>query len=128
MYPVLRTTALVAGLVMMACWGAGGEGCASPPEGFDSPNPGARLDAIADAAADQDRTAIKDLITSLDSDDPAVRMIAILTLERLTSETHGYDFAAPEWERGEAVERWAAWYRERHPEADTASVPPVLAP
>jgi hypothetical protein len=93
-----------------------------PPGGFDSPNPGAKLDAITDTAAAEDRSHVKDLIECLDSDDPAVRMVSILTLERLTGQTLGYDFAAPEWEREPAVRSWVEWYREGHAEADTGGV------
>ena len=94
-------------------------GCSMPPGGFDSPNPGAKLDAITDAAATEDRTHVKDLIECLDSDDPAVRMVSILTLERLTGETLGYDFAANESQREPAVRAWAEWYRQGHAGADT---------
>lgn len=93
-----------------------------PPGGFGSPNPGARLDAITDTAATGDRSHIKNLIECLDSDDPAVRMLSILTLERLTGQTMGYKFAAPEWDREPAVEAWAQWYRQGHPGADTGGV------
>ncbi|MCH9057864.1 MAG: hypothetical protein IIB55_04460 [Planctomycetes bacterium] len=87
----------------------GMSGCASPPKGFDSPVPANRMDAAVDAAAEGDRSAIPDLIGLLDSDDSLVRMVAIRSLERLTGQTLGYDHAAPEWRRDEAVERWVAW-------------------
>ncbi|VAX40019.1 hypothetical protein MNBD_PLANCTO03-1271, partial [hydrothermal vent metagenome] len=38
------------------------------------------------------------------------RMVAILALERLTGETLGYDHAAVEAQREDAVARWVEWY------------------
>lgn len=110
MSPVLRTALTHAGLVAVSLGWAGA--CSSPPRGFASPDPGARLDAIVDAAADEDPGAVRPLIVLLESDDPAVRLAAIRTLERITGETFGYDFAAPAWKRREQVDRWEAWYRD----------------
>ncbi len=86
-------------------------GCASPPGGFDSPVPAMRMDAAVAAAAQGDESAIPDLISMLDNDDALVRMVAILSLERLTGEVRGYDYAAPEWQRSAAAEDWAQWAR-----------------
>jgi hypothetical protein len=86
-------------------------GCSYPPPDFDSPDPGARLYAITDAARTDNKASIPALIASLDSDDPAVRMFAIRTLEKFTGQTLGYDHAAPEWERKPAVDRWINWYQ-----------------
>jgi HEAT repeats len=90
-------------------------GCASPPGGFDSPVPSKRMDAAIAAAAAGDQSAIPDLIAMLESDDALVRMVAILSLERLTGEVRGYDHAAPEWERMAAVDRWTDWAQSNAP-------------
>lgn len=79
-------------------------------EGFESPQPAARVDAILEAAARGDQGAVRDLIVMLDSDDPLTRMLAIRTLERLTGESMGYAHDAPEPQRRAAVDRWVAWY------------------
>lgn len=55
------------------------------------------------------------LVQMLESDDPATRLLAISTLQRLTNQTFGYDYAQPEVKRRPAVERWAAWVREQAP-------------
>lgn len=89
-------------------------GCIPPiPEGFDSPDPTKRLVAITDAGARTDANAIPDLIRQLESSDPAARMLAIRSLERITGETLGYDYASPGWERAAAVERWRRWADQR---------------
>jgi hypothetical protein len=89
--------------------------CASPPGGFDSPEPAARLAAITKAAETRDRSAIPHLIEMLESDDPLVRMAAIRTLEDLTGQTHGYEHSDPEWKRKEAIKAWVEWYKAQRP-------------
>ena len=77
---------------------------------FDSPAPSKRLDAIVDAAAQDDRSTIPPLIDMLDSDDPAERMFAIRALERISGgRTFGYRYADPEWLRRDSVNRWVEW-------------------
>ncbi len=83
------------------------------PRGFDSPEPAVRMDAIVDAARREDRTAVPRIVPFLLSDDPATRLLAIRTLERLTGQTLGYDYAAPEAERGEGAERWRRYVEEQ---------------
>ncbi len=98
-------------LLVAAC--AAGASCADPDKavGFEDKDPAARLRAVRQAAQTEDRSAIRPLITRLDSDDPAERLLAIRTLERMTGETMGYDHAAPRHERDAAVRRWVEWYR-----------------
>ena len=76
--------------------------------GFDSANPAARMYAIEQAARQGDRSAVRDIIELLDSDDPAVRLLAITTLERLTGQTYGYRHYDSTPERREAIGRWIA--------------------
>jgi len=87
-------------------------GCAMPaPESsFDAEEPEACTRAIANAAAEEDRSAIRDLIATLDSGDPAQRLLAISALQKMTGETLGYEHAASPAEREAAIERWVAWH------------------
>jgi hypothetical protein len=73
---------------------------------LDSENPAAKLYAIRKAGESGDRAAVPKLVESLENDDPAVRMMTINALERLTGERLGYNPYAPLHERHEAVERW----------------------
>lgn len=89
-------------------------GCASGrlrPD-FDSPYPTAKMYAIEQAVRDgqSDQKTILRIIEQLDSDDPAVRFVAISALERLTGDTHGYDHTAPRLERDKAIARWVEAY------------------
>lgn len=90
-------------------------GCANPDSavGFDEPSPAARLRAIRQAGEQGDKSAIPGLIGELESDDPAERILAIRTLEKLTGQTHGYDHAASPDDRRAAAGRWAKWYSEQ---------------
>lgn len=100
---IARTVALVAL--------AGVVGCTKPiPRGYGSHDPTGRIEAMLETAARGDRSKIPELIGELDSDDSAVRFTAIRTLERLTGQTLGYDFAGTEQERREATDRWVAWW------------------
>jgi HEAT repeat protein len=87
--------------------------CSSPPTGLDSPVPEERMSAIVKAAREKDQSAIPALITFLNSDDGAVRVASIRTLEVLTGQTLGYDHAAPEWKRREMIRAWVEWDKQR---------------
>ena len=80
--------------------------------GFDSPMPAARLHALGEAARTGDRSDIKRIVELLDSDDAAVRLLAISTLERLTGETFGYRHYDSRWEREDSIQRWVNAIRE----------------
>lgn len=75
------------------------------------------MDAVVEAAANNDTRpeTIRHVIEQLDSFDPAMRMLSIRTLERLTGQTLGYDNAAPDWARNLAVQRWVEWYHKTYP-------------
>ena len=77
-----------------------------------SANPLDRAAGIRGAVDARDRSAVPRLVGLLDDDDPAVRMYAILALERLTGQTYGYRYYARPAERETAVERWRQALRE----------------
>jgi hypothetical protein len=85
------------------------------PDTFDSVDPAGRMHAAGRAAATGDTTAEPELVEMLASDDPAERLVAIGTLERLTGERLGYDPAAGPALRRAAIERWRAWLAKRNP-------------
>ena len=102
-----RLGALGAGSAVLACVVLAG--CA-PGASFDSPDSTARLKAIRNAAAERDRSAIPNLIEMLESDDPAVRVMAIGVLKDMTGEDMGYDPYGESMDRRRAIERWEAWH------------------
>lgn len=90
------------------CLGLAAGGCGPPAieGGFDSPNPAAKLFAIQYAAQQRDVAAVPHLVEQLDSEDPAVRMMAISALQDICGETCGYSFSDPRWKRDQAVQCW----------------------
>ncbi len=84
-------------------------GCSGPRAtegGFDSDNPAAKLYAIHDAGETRDRDTIPHLVEALGDDDPAVRMMAIEALDRVTGTRLGYNPYATLPERRIAEKRW----------------------
>lgn len=74
--------------------------------GFDSPDPAAKLYAIHRAGEQRDRSALPHLVEQLDSDDPAVRMMSITALKRITGERFGYNPYVAVPQRRQAADRW----------------------
>lgn len=73
---------------------------------FDSIDPQERTLATIEAARSGDSASVPALIDQLESEDPGIRMLAIRSLERITGETKGFDYAAPEPARRQAVRIW----------------------
>ncbi len=84
--------------------------CAPPANqgGFSSDNPESQLFAITRAGEDRNPAAIPQLVAKLDSDDPAVRMLAIVALERITGARLGYNPYDSGEDRQPAIDRWTA--------------------
>jgi len=101
--------ACVVGLVATAC---------APPVssgGFDAPDPASRIYAIERAMRTDDVSKTPLIVEQLDSDDPAVRFLAIGALEKLTGETYGYHYDDPPYLREPAIQRWVAYVNETFP-------------
>ena len=88
-------------------------GCALPDQraSFDSDDPIERSLAASKAASVRDAQSVPELVAMLESADPAQRMVAIASLERITGQRMDYDPSAPEWERQKAVRGWITWLR-----------------
>ena len=79
-------------------------GCTPPASrgGFDSDNPASKLYAIRKAT----KADIPQLVEQLESDDPAVRMMTINALGRLTGQRMGYNPYDSMPDRRESVDKW----------------------
>ncbi|MBC7782779.1 MAG: hypothetical protein H7144_02985 [Burkholderiales bacterium] len=85
-------------------------GCARPSgHGIVDTDASYKIPAIKSAVAAKDPSAIPQLVSDLDSTDPAVRFYAISGLQRLTGETFNYRYYDEEDARRPAVERWKRW-------------------
>lgn len=100
----MRTLPLLASFALAGCFHT------AKPD-FRSAEPAARNAAIVDAAANSRNESVPDLILQLRSDDPVTRMLAIRTLEQLTGQTHGYNYADTEVMREKAIRVWVEWWR-----------------
>lgn len=85
------------------------------PKGLDSPIPQERMEAAVAAAERKDISAVPSLVVMLKSDDPAVRLVAINSLEVITGERLGYDATASDAERSEGIDRWKEWSEKNVP-------------
>ena len=115
-------TRAVAAVVIAAgvLWGAG---CTAPrgPLVVTDPDPSVKIPAIKKAAWKHDRGAVRQMVSDLDSDDPAVRFYAINGLQRITGQRFGYDYYADEQRRQASVRRWQDWLEGR----EAPPAPPV---
>lgn len=81
------------------------------PKGTGEPARGtAELNEIVEVTRTDDRSRTGALIGLLASEDPVARLLAIRGLERMTGQTLGYEYDAPEPERNDAISRWEQWY------------------
>jgi hypothetical protein len=115
---VLRSPALGA---LLALWVAG---CVHPqgPKVASNPDLSAKIPAEIEAVEKHDQSVVPQLITDLQSDDPAVRLYAIEALHRLTGQNFGYRYYDSDEERAQAVERWQEWFK--HRSDNSAATPP----
>ncbi len=95
-----RLLGICALLLLCSCGPSATEG------GFDAPNPAARSVALERAVRTGDLSAVPKIVQLLDSDDPAIRMLAIDALQRLTGETYGYRHHDPSYVRQAAIQQW----------------------
>jgi len=119
--PVTRAFLGAIALGAVSAWGC------RIPQGFDSPEAMARVDAALEATERGDRESLPHLIEMLDSDDPFVRLVGIRALERLTGETRGYRHDDPAADRRRAADRWAEWWTTQ-PESGAGRRGPESAP
>jgi hypothetical protein len=86
-------------------------GCSAPrgPIEVSNPDPSGKIPAMKKAVREHDLKVARQLIKDLDSDDAAVRLFSIHTLQELTGKRLGYDYAHDELQRQPALKRWQEW-------------------
>jgi HEAT repeat protein len=94
---------------------AGMCGCSEAlyPAGLKSEDAGTRIRAIKMAGDRRDRSVMPLLVDRLEDEDDAVRLYAIVALERITGTRLGYSYAKPAPERARAVMRWRNYLQDR---------------
>ena len=98
-------------------------GCFSrDPINIKSEDPGAKIPAMKQAGEAKDRAAVTQLVSDLNSDDPAVRFYAIGALTRITGEKFGYEYYYDEDQRKPSLRRWQHWLADQN--GNTATTQP----
>lgn len=113
--------------VATVCWVVGLGGCgasASRSElALESPDPSVRAVAIVRAADRRDESVVPLLVDRLEDEDAAVRLYAILALDRLTGTRLGYEYGGSEVERRASVDRWRRYLVNPAERAATPQLP-----
>jgi len=99
-------------------------GCAPPRGSLASRFAPDRARAIVSLAERGDSQSIHKLVDLLEDDDQAVRLYAILALERLTGDNRGYRYYESEQERAKAVLAWRQALRDGDVRLRGTSPPP----
>lgn len=115
--PMARTvTPFLVGVMM-----ATGACSAPPPAGdFSAADTASVIRSIETVVRDRDTSKLRKIVEQLDSDDPAVRLVAISALHTLTGETCGYHYDDPPSFRQPAIERWVAYVNRINPDRTPA--------
>lgn len=131
-----RRRTVLAGLVtigLIALYGAlGCDTAAARRRALAAENPFDRAHGVVRASEGRDMGAVHKLVDLLEDPDSAVRMYAILALQRLCGQNYGYHYYESEPDRAAAVERWRAALRSGEPVlragTPTAAGPATTAP
>ena len=100
---------LACAVIVITCPGCFLFGGGRPRPTLASNDPGLKIPAIKKASDARDTQTARQLVTSLDSDDPAIRFYSIRGLQDLTGETFGYIWYLDEPQRRPAAEKWKRW-------------------
>jgi len=119
-------TARFGWLVWAALVGGCGPWTAAPLiERLQDEDPATRARAAVEAGEQGDRRAVPYLIDRLTDRERAVRMFAILALEKITGERRGYRPFGAAAEQEQAARRWRRWWqRQQGGAGEPAAEPP----
>ena len=99
-------------LVAVVLGSVAGGACSTPRPVKDvrNPDPAGKIPAYKEAVREKDRSAARQMVKDLDSEDPAVRMFSIVGLRRMSGgETFGYQYFDEDHQRRPAIARWERW-------------------
>lgn len=101
--------AAVAAALGCAAGGCGFFGGGRQPAVITSNDPASKIPAIKKAVDARETQTARQLVKSLESEDPAVRFYSIRGLQDMTGETFGYTWYVEEPHRRGPVEKWKHW-------------------
>jgi hypothetical protein len=110
---------LILALSSVACRGA------RPKPNVAAPEIDAKIPGMKRAGETRDRSALPQLVDSLNDDDPAVRLFAIAALKKFSGDRFGYEYYLDEEERKPSVARWREWLigQQQQPDRRSESQP-----
>lgn len=111
-------------LAALASLGCDGPAGGSLYQRLQHEDPSVRIEAIRQAARQNDAQAIPHIVERLNDTQTDVRFFAIVALEKMTGRRMGYQYYAPRSERARAQERWREWLRSR----EAAATRPATGP
>ena len=112
-------------VALAAAAGCQGDG---PTVSLQNKDPAGKIPAMKQAAERQDRSAVPDLVQTLESDDPAERLYAIEALRRITGQDLGYNYYGSDEQRASGVQRWKTWLGTRQLPGTRQPSPPESRP
>lgn len=109
MIPAFRRSVILAAIVLSFA------GCQDPrgPVSINSDDPDLKIQAMKQDVTHCNRADIPKLVSSLQSDDPAIRFYAVQALRRITNDDFGYRFYEDDDQRAPATARWQAWLKQQ---------------
>jgi HEAT repeat protein len=96
-------------IVLSVCLLTGCNGQGDIVEDFQNEDPKVRISAIRRAGSEKLESSVPYLVDRLSDSEADVRMFAIVALEKITGETHGYRHYDDSASRNEAIDRWRRW-------------------
>ena len=96
-------------IVLSVCLLTGCAGNRDIAKDFQNEDPKVRISAIRRAGRDKLESSEPYLVDRLSDSEAEVRMFAIVALEKITGETHGYRHYDDSASRNVAIERWRKW-------------------
>jgi hypothetical protein len=109
-------------LILVACSSVACRGTRPTPD-VAAPEIDAKIPGIKRAGLSHDRAALPQLVESLNDDDPAVRMFAIVSLEKFSRDRFGYEYYLDEEQRKPSIARWREWLKEQQQQQQPGGTP-----
>jgi hypothetical protein len=102
-------------VVMLVALGLLVGGCAAPRPraAVTDSDVSAKIRGMKKGVRQNDRSILQQLVADLDSDDPAIRLYSIQSLQRLTNQDLGYRYYDDQLARQPALQRWRDWLEEQ---------------
>jgi len=86
-------------------------------------DPSVRAEAAVEAGRHNRQDVLALLVERLDDREETVRMVSIVSLEKLTGQRMGYRYYLPREDRQKAIARWRDWLKQRQASQPASRTP-----